>query len=97
MQSFLHLLLTTIAAIGGEVWRCGPPRDVPGHARITFQPDGHVSAVVVDAPPNMSKTWTLCVENRFRLARIPPFKGAPVTVGKSFLLKPMEKRIFDRE
>jgi len=58
----------------------------PGHAMITFQPDGSVSSVVVDDGPFVGTSVGACVEQRFREVRIRPYDGGPVKVGKSFNL-----------
>jgi len=57
-----------------------------GHIKVTFANDGSVSAVVLDAGPFNGTLAGTCIENRFRLARVPTFSGPPVTVGKSFTI-----------
>jgi hypothetical protein len=57
-----------------------------GHIKVTFANDGSVSAVVLDAGPFNGTLAGQCIENRFSLARVPPFTGPPVTVGKSFTI-----------
>jgi len=55
----------------------------PGHARITFQSNGTVSAVEVEAPYGGTSVGA-CVAQRYRSASVPAFTGAPLTVGKTF-------------
>jgi predicted Zn finger-like uncharacterized protein len=75
------------AALGGiNVQGCKKP-DGPtgsGHVKVTFAPNGSVSAAVVDSGPFPGTPVGGCVAGRFRGAHIPAFSGAAVTVGKSF-------------
>ena len=64
---------------------CVPP-GTSGHAKVTFDPSGTVSLVTVDAPLG-NNAIAMCVEQRYRNARIPPFSGPPRVVGKSFSVK----------
>lgn len=74
-------------ALGVGVTTCERPGDPsgPGHARVTFAPSGHVTAVDVD-PPYAGTAAGACVRDRFRAATVPAFAGAPLTVGKTFTL-----------
>jgi len=56
----------------------------PGHALITFAPDGSVSTAVVDSEPFAGTSVGACVASKFRGARVPAFSGGPVVVGKGF-------------
>jgi hypothetical protein len=51
--------------------------------KLTFAPAGIPDAVVV-APPFAGTPVGECVDKAFRLAKIPPFEGAPVTAQKTF-------------
>jgi len=55
-----------------------------GHARVTFQPDGTVSEVVVDTPGLQGTATERCVAQAYRRAKFGSFSGTPVTVGKRF-------------
>lgn len=55
-----------------------------GHVAITFEPDGSVRSVVVDAAPYAGTTVGGCIAGRYRAVTVPPFQGAPVQVGKRF-------------
>ena len=56
-----------------------------GHVKVTFEPGGTVSKTELDAPPTLAGTGAgACVAKAFAAARISPFEGGPVTVGKSF-------------
>jgi hypothetical protein len=57
-----------------------------GHVRVTFAPNGSVSSAVVDQPPFAGTPVGGCVAGKFRSAHIPAFGGAPVPVGKSFVI-----------
>lgn len=55
-----------------------------GHAKITFAPTGAVSAAEIDRGPWIGTPVAKCISTQFKKAKIPAFKGASVTVGKSF-------------
>lgn len=57
-----------------------------GHVKVTFANDGSVAAVVLDSGPFAGTLEGSCIEDRFRVVRVPAFGGAPVTVGKSFTM-----------
>jgi hypothetical protein len=58
-----------------------------GHIKITFAPNGSVQSAVVDQPPFAGTAIGGCVAGKFRSAHIPAFAGAPVPVGKSFVVE----------
>jgi predicted Zn finger-like uncharacterized protein len=58
-----------------------------GHIKITFAPNGSVQSAVVDQPPFAGTAVGGCVAGKFRSAHIPAFAGAPVPVGKSFVVE----------
>jgi hypothetical protein len=58
----------------------------PGHVKVTFQPNGTVSAVEVDQPPFSGTAVGGCIAQKYRGVKIPAFSGAAVTFGKSFTL-----------
>ena len=58
----------------------------PGHVTVTFQPDGSVQSAVVDQGPYPGTPVGGCVAGRFKGAHVPAFAGAPVRVGKSFII-----------
>jgi hypothetical protein len=60
----------------------GPTGD--GHVTVTFRNDGAVDHVEVDRAPYQGTPVGACVASKFKLARVPAFGGAPITVGKSF-------------
>ena len=55
-----------------------------GHAKVTFNPDGRISKVVVDEPPGMSEAAAKCIGDRIGTATVPPFKGSLVTMGTTY-------------
>jgi predicted Zn finger-like uncharacterized protein len=58
----------------------------PGHARVTFEPGGNVSGVVVDSPELSGTATERCVAQAYRRVRIGAFSGPALTVGKRFVL-----------
>lgn len=63
----------------------GGPRG-PGHATVTFAPSGQVESVVVDSGSTLGTPAAKCVATQLCLARVAPFWGARVRIGKSFSL-----------
>jgi hypothetical protein len=58
-----------------------------GHARVTFNEEGHVSQIVVDAPPGMNADAATCVGETLGGATVGAFEGGAVTVGTSYFLR----------
>jgi len=58
-----------------------------GHIKITFANNGTVQSAVVDQPPFAGTSVGGCVASKFRGAHVPGFAGAPMTVGKSFVVE----------
>lgn len=58
-----------------------------GHIKVTFSPSGTVQSAVVDQPPFAGTAVGGCVAGKFRSAHIPAFAGAPIPVGKSFVIE----------
>ena len=76
-------------AIGAvNVQSCAKPGGPTGagHVKITFAPNGSVSAAVIDSGPFNGTPVGGCVVGKFRGPHIPAFGGGPVTVGKSFTI-----------
>lgn len=57
-----------------------------GHVTVTFEPSGSVSSAVVDSGPYPGTPVGGCIAGKYRGARVPPFGGSSVKVGKSFSL-----------
>lgn len=77
------------AALGSvDVKQCSLPGGLhgPGHVTVTFDLSGSVSASVVDQGPFPGTTVGACVARLYRNVSVPPFSGAPVRVGKSFIV-----------
>jgi hypothetical protein len=55
-----------------------------GHAKVTFGPDGHAIKVLIDAPANLGPDTVACVGDKLGAVAVPPFDGAPVTVGTTW-------------
>lgn len=75
-------LRTVVEGVGSCRRPSGPSGD--GHVTVTFRNDGAVDHVEVDRPPYQGTPVGACVASKFKLARVPAFGGAPITVGKSF-------------
>jgi hypothetical protein len=52
-----------------------------GHARVTFNPDGAISKVIVDEPAGLTPQALQCIGDRLGSVRAQPFEGSLVTVG----------------
>jgi hypothetical protein len=57
-----------------------------GKVSITFAPSGKPTSVAVTGDL-AGTTVGSCVARLFRAARVPPFKGDPVSVSKAFTVK----------
>jgi hypothetical protein len=55
-----------------------------GHLKVVYDPSGRVATAIIDSPPFVGTPAGACIAALYRRARIPPFCGGPVTVGKSF-------------
>jgi hypothetical protein len=55
-----------------------------GHVTITFSPAGAAQNAVIDKGPWIGTPVAKCMQREFKKAKVPAFKGAAVTVGKSF-------------
>jgi hypothetical protein len=77
---------SAVDAIAAGVSSCqqagGPTGE--GHVSITFATNGTVLTALVDLPPFAGTTVGGCVAGRFRNARVPPFVGGTVSIGRSF-------------
>ncbi len=78
-----HAALTALRGV--RVQGCATPQGPfgTGHVKITFAPSGAAVKAKTDAPFAGSEVGK-CVESAYLDARVPPFAGSPVTVGKSF-------------
>jgi hypothetical protein len=61
----------------------GGPRG-EGHIMVTFGTDGAASNVTVDKGPYVRSPVERCIVAAYKRAKVPAFKGSPVTVGKTF-------------
>jgi hypothetical protein len=55
-----------------------------GHVTVTFTDSGKVKAATVDSGPFTGTLMGACLASLFRNARVRPFTGPDVRVGKSF-------------
>lgn len=58
-----------------------------GHAKVTFAPAGNITKVIIDSPSGLTPEAVSCLGAALGTAEAPPFDGAPVTVGTTFLVK----------
>lgn len=76
----------TRALNGVDLAKCkapGGPRGA-GHVLVTFSPEGAVTDVQVDRDPYKGNPVARCLVAQYKLAKVPAFAGAAVTVGKNF-------------
>ncbi len=78
----------SLGAAAGAAAGCRKADDPSGTARvtITFAPSGRVTSAVVSGPPFAGTATGGCIASAMRSARVPPFSGSPVTVGKTVLV-----------
>ena len=81
-----HRAASALARI--SVAHCASDASGPGHVSVTFGPQGGVTSAVVDGGPYMGTGSGRCVQNAFMGARVPPFAGGAVTVGRNFVVPP---------
>jgi hypothetical protein len=72
-----------------EAGSCRKPDDPAGVARVqvTFEPSGAVKESTVEKGSASGKAVGKCLAKLFEDARVPPFKGEPVTITKSVVLR----------
>lgn len=63
----------------------GAPRGY-GHAKVTFNPDGRASKVVVDTPGGLSDPAVKCIGDRLGTVTVPEYEGSLVTVGSTWFV-----------
>lgn len=64
----------------------GAPRGY-GHAKVTFNPDGSASKVVVDTPSGLSPEAVKCIGDRLGAVSVPEYAGSLVTVGSTWFIR----------
>jgi len=69
----------------GSCKRADGPRG-PGHVKVTFKPNGTVSAVDVDSPYAGTSVGA-CVAEKYRAVTVPAFTGGALSVGKTFAIE----------
>jgi hypothetical protein len=55
-----------------------------GHVVVTYLPTGKAKVAVVDRGPFVGTKSEKCIVKVYKKTSVPPFKGEPVTVGKTF-------------
>jgi hypothetical protein len=56
-----------------------------GKVLVTIAPSGSVTAVNV-LPPFAGTAVGACIASHFKRVKVPAFQGAPVTLGKNFVI-----------
>ncbi|MCC6217504.1 MAG: DUF4339 domain-containing protein [Polyangiaceae bacterium] len=76
-------------AAAGAASGCRKDGDPSGVAQVavTFAPSGRVTSAVVSGPPFAGTATGGCIAAALRRARVPPFSGDPVTVGKRVVVQ----------
>lgn len=72
-----------------EASGCRKEGDPSGMARvkITFAPSGRVTTAIVQGPPFVGTKTGGCIAATLRRAKVPPFTGSLVTVGKTVVIR----------
>jgi hypothetical protein len=78
----------TMGKAAGDASSCASPGGPGGVGRVTvtFEPDGTVSDAYIDKPPFAGTAVGDCVTRTFLQARVPAFRGSPVTLVKGFAI-----------
>jgi hypothetical protein len=63
----------------------GAPRGY-GHAKVTFNPDGGASRVIVDTPDGLSAAAVKCIGDRLGAVTVPEYEGSYLTVGTTWFV-----------
>jgi hypothetical protein len=63
----------------------GVPRGY-GHAKVSFNPSGEATKVVVDEPSGLSPAAARCIGDRLGTVAVDPFRGSYVTVGTTWFV-----------
>jgi hypothetical protein len=63
----------------------GAPRGY-GHAKVTLNPSGDISKVVIDEPIGMSAAAAKCIGDEIGRTTVPVFDGSFVTVGTTWFV-----------
>lgn len=66
-----------------DVSECNAPR-VYGHAKISLNPDGRISRVVVEDPADLEPLVAQCIGRKIGQVTVPPFRGGMVVLGTTF-------------
>lgn len=58
-----------------------------GHAKVSFNPSGEASKVVVDEPADLAPAAAKCIGDALGAVTVPPFAGSYITVGTSYYVR----------
>jgi len=70
------------ANLAGCPRNAGPA--IEGHAKVTYEPNGAPSRVVIDQPRDLPTATVTCVGAALGKTRVSPFEGGAITVGTGF-------------
>jgi hypothetical protein len=78
-----------LSAAAGQASACRKEGDPTGSAAVvvTFAPSGRVTSANVNGPPFAGTATGGCIAAAMRRAKVPPFSGAHVTVGKTVVIR----------
>jgi hypothetical protein len=65
---------------------CQAPPTV-GHAKVTLNPDGHVSRVEITDPGDLDPEIAQCIGRQIGRASVQPFRGGMVVLGTTFRVR----------
>ena len=74
---------TRAAFAEADLSGCNTP-PVYGHAKVSRNPDGRVSRVVVEDPSDLDPAVAQCLGKRIGRVTVPPFRGGMVVLGTTF-------------
>ena len=74
----------TLAQIDLSMCRAPKAPRGEGHVIVTFKPGGNATSAVVDRGPMVGSPVAKCIGAQFAKAKVAPFKGREIQVGKLF-------------
>jgi hypothetical protein len=81
--------VSALKAAAAEAASCRKDGDPSGTASVTvtFAPSGRVTSATLSGPPFAGTATGGCIAAAMRRAKVPPFSGDRVTVGKTIVVQ----------